>query len=201
MSTDVMSPGDAACAPGVEELVVLVDDDGRAIGTAPKATVHNARTPLHRAFSCYLFGPDDQVLLTRRAVHKATFPGLWTNSVCGHPAPGESDPDAITRRCADELGLVAGSLRGMAPALPTFRYTAEHLGVVENEICPVYLARLEPDAAPAPDPDEVDDLRWMPWADFMAAWTAQPHEFSPWCREQAVLLDGQGLVADFLAST
>ena len=61
------------------ELVVLLDDQGRPIGTAPKATVHTATTPLHRAFSCYLFSPTGELLLTRRATLKHTFPGLWTN--------------------------------------------------------------------------------------------------------------------------
>ena len=170
----------------VEELVVLLDEQGREIGTAPKSSVHSAATPLHRAFSCYLFGPDDQLLLTRRALTKATFPGIWTNSFCGHPAPGESDEHAIRRRARAELGLDVTDIR---IALPHFRYRAESGGIVENEICPVYLART--DQEPQPHRDEVEDHRWSAWTDFTGAITEDPAGFSPWAQEQtSELVDG-----------
>ena len=114
----------------------------------PKPLVHHGETPLHRAFSAYLFDDAGRLLVTRRALGKQTFPGMWTNTVCGHPGPGEDDADAIARRARFELGLEVADLR---PALPGYRYRAEFRGVVENEICPVYLGRFT--GSPAPDPD------------------------------------------------
>src|SRR4028118_1741860 len=76
------------------ELIVLVDDTGEPIGTLPKPLVHHGETPLHRAFSAYLFSDDGRLLVTRRAADKQTFPGMWTNTVCGHPGPGEADAAA-----------------------------------------------------------------------------------------------------------
>ena len=72
---------------------------------------------------------------------------MWTNTVCGHPGPGEDDAAAIARRAGFELGLGVADVR---PALPGYRYRAEFRGVVENEICPVYLGRFTgtPDARP-----------------------------------------------------
>src|SRR3954452_15060998 len=67
------------------ELIVLVDDDGRAIGTMPKPLVHHGETPLHRAFSAYLFDDSGRLLITRRAVDKATFPGMPADRVRPHP--------------------------------------------------------------------------------------------------------------------
>src|SRR3954453_861373 len=87
------------------ELIVLVDDEGRAIGEMPKPLVHHGETPLHRAFSAYLFDDGGRLLVPRRALAKQTCPGMWTNPVCGHPGPGEDDVDAIARRARCELGL------------------------------------------------------------------------------------------------
>ena len=103
------------------EMIVLVDDEGRPIGEMPKPLVHHGETPLHRAFSAYLFDDAGRLLVTRRAPGKQTFPGMWTNTVCGHPGPGEDDATAIARRARFELGLEVADLR---PALPGYRYRA-----------------------------------------------------------------------------
>ena len=103
----------------IPELVVLLDAAGAAIGTARKDTVHTADTPLHLAFSLYAFDASDRLLLTQRAASKVAFPLLWTNSVCGHPAPGEPLESAVRRRARDEMGLELAELRLV---LPQFRY-------------------------------------------------------------------------------
>jgi isopentenyl-diphosphate delta-isomerase len=151
--------------------------------------VHHGETPLHRAFSAYLFADDGRLLVTRRAADKQTFPGMWTNTVCGHPGPGEDDATAIARRAGFELGLTVPGLR---PALPGYRYRAEFLGVVENEICPVYLGRFA--GTPAPDPTEVGDWALLDWPAFRARQETEGDVWSPWCREQARLIEAAGLV-------
>ena len=179
----------------VEE-VVLLDEAGRAIGTAPKATTHHAETPLHLAFSCYVFDTDGRLLLTRRALDKPTFPGVWTNSVCGHPAPGESLVSAVTRRAAQELGLVLDDVR---LALPAFRYSATMpSGVRENELCPVFTAVTT--STPDPDPTEVADLEWVAWPEFRDGVLAGEREVSVWCAAQVADLaaheEGDGRFAE-----
>src|SRR3954466_5976827 len=110
---DPSTPGkEAVTMEGVtEELIVLVDDEGRSIGSMPKPLVHHGETPLHRAFSVYLFDDRGRLLVTRRALGQQTFPGMWTNTVCGHPGPGEDDADAIARRARFELGLAVADIR------------------------------------------------------------------------------------------
>lgn len=162
------------------ELVVLLDQEGRAVGTTPKAQVHDTQTPLHLAFSCYVFDDDGRVLVTQRALHKPTWPGAWTNSVCGHPGPGEDLADAVRRRARDELGL---ELRDVRLLLPAFRYRAVmEDGTVENEMCPVFVARSSGPAAP--DPDEVAELSWEDWANFRVAALDGTRPLSPWCVNQ-----------------
>lgn len=176
-------------APQTEELIVLVDHTGTAIGTMPKPLVHTGDTPLHRAFSAYLFDDAGRLLVTRRAADKATFPGLWTNSVCGHPGPGEADDAAIGRRAAFELGV---SVSALTPALPGYRYRAEFRGVVENEVCPVYLGRFA--GEPAPDRAEVAAWQLLEWTAFRRRQECEGDAWSPWCREQAALIEGLGLL-------
>ncbi len=166
------------------EQVVLVDADGRPVGVADKATVHGASTPRHLAFSLYGFRDDGQLLVTRRARHKRTFPGVVTNTCCGHPAPGEPTPDAVRRRLHHELGLTAVDLQLV---LPEFGYRATAGGIEENELCPVYEATLV--GTPRPRPDEVDAVEWWPWERFLAAAADETSEISPWARLQAPLLD------------
>ncbi|MFM6852026.1 MAG: isopentenyl-diphosphate Delta-isomerase, partial [Terrabacter sp.] len=171
--------------PG-EELVVLVSPDGEAIGTAPKSSVHHADTPLHLAFSAYLFDDAGSFLVTQRALDKATFPGVWTNSACGHPAPGEPLHDAVCRRVADELGL---AVRGLRLVLPRFSYRAEQDGVVELELCPVLVGRVAGTApTPRPDATEVEAAEWLPWEEFVADVLAGLRPVSTWCREQVAEL-------------
>lgn len=158
------------------EQVVLLGSDGAPIGVADKATVHDADTPLHLAFSCHVVRDDGRVLVTRRALGKATWPGVWTNSFCGHPAPGEAMDDAIRRRAQRELGLEVGAIE---PVLPDFRYRAvDASGVVENEVCPVFRASAVGD--PVPAADEVAEWEWVEPDALRAAVAATPFAFSPW---------------------
>ena len=172
-------------APGQAELVVLADDDGHPIGTQRKADVHHADTPLPLAFSLYLFDDAGRVLVTRRALSKLTWPGVWTNSCCGHPGPGETAEHALDRRLHVELGLRASDVRCV---LPDFRYRARDAsGVWENEICPVFVGRLPPGEVVAANPREVCEWAWTPWSDLRAAASAAPFAFSPWAVEQLAI--------------
>lgn len=158
------------------ELVSLLDDDGQPIGVADKLTVHSLDTPLHLAFSCHLFNPAGELLITRRALTKRTWPGVWTNSFCGHPAPGEPMEEAVRRRAAAELGL---AIDGLTVVLPDFRYRAvDASGVVENEVCPVY--RATTNDAVVTNPAEVIEFEWVRVADLREAVRLAPFAFSPW---------------------
>lgn len=168
------------------EQVVLLSDVGEPIGTADKATVHTTDTPLHLAFSCYVMNEQGQLLVTRRALEKKTWPGVWTNSFCGHPAPGESFADAIARRAADELGA---SVDRIEMVLPEFRYRAvDASGIVEYEICPVHIAHLN--GGLDPHPDEVAEWAWVDPAALAESIERTPFVFSPWLALQLPQLLG-----------
>ncbi|MDS1270839.1 isopentenyl-diphosphate Delta-isomerase [Lipingzhangella sp. LS1_29] len=166
------------------ELVVLLDDELNRIGSTDKDTVHTTQTPLHLAFSCYVEDRAGNVLMTRRALSKRTWPGVWTNSFCGHPAPEESMDAAVQRRAVEELGLQVHDIR---TALPDFRYRAESPeGIVENEFCPVFLATAY--EQPTPNPSEVAQYVWVPWERIAPVARATPWILSPWAAEQIAAL-------------
>lgn len=169
---------------GTEEVVILADENGKPAGTENKIVVHTADTPLHFAFSAWLVR-DGQLLITRRALSKQTWPGVWTNSFCGHPAPGESNAEAVYRRAAFELGINAADLEEPIEVLPDFSYRAvDSSGIVENEICPVFITKLKADAEFEPNPAEVDSMVWVDVEKIIAAVDAAPGVFSPWMVEE-----------------
>lgn len=171
-----------------DDLVVLLDDRRRPIGTAPRHSVHGADTPLHLAFSCYLVDGRGRVLLTRRALGKRSWPGVWTNSFCGHPRPGEDLVDAVRRHGRGELGLEPRAVRSV---LSDFAYRAvDASGVVENEVCPVFVA--EATVELRPHPDEVEEHRWVGVDDLREAVRVAPWALSPWLVEQAAAIEQAG---------
>jgi len=164
-----------------QELIVLVDERGEPTGIADKVSAHHANTPLHLGFSCYVFDEDGRFLATRRSKEKRVWPGVWTNSVCGHPAPGESLMTAVERRLAQELRMTAEDIEVVLAhhiyRAPPFR------GIVEHEFCPVFAALAT--SRPRPNPDEVVEHRWMEWDEFVRAAEADTNNrFSWWCKNQ-----------------
>ena len=158
------------------ESVVLLNEEGVPIGTGLKDAVHHEATPLHLGFSCYLFDSAGRLLITRRALTKRSWPGVWTNSFCGHPAPGEDLPAAVRRHAHDELSVRIDEPRAI---LPDFRYRAvDAHGVVENEVCPVFMATTL--GSVAPNPREVMDFACVWPADLVRTVATTPQVLSPW---------------------
>lgn len=115
------------------------------------------------------------------SLSKKAWPGVWTNSVCGHPQQGESTEAAIIRRSRFELGV---EITNLTPVYPDFRYRAtDPNGIVENEVCPVYAAQVT--SALQVNPDEVMDYQWSGLETVLQALSAAPWAFSPWMVLQA----------------
>lgn len=173
------------------EQVILVDEDNNQIGTMPKSDVHTDKTPLHRAFSCYIFNKNGDFLISQRALSKKVWPGVWSNSVCGHPLPGEEMIAAIKRRFKDELGMTACNFDLL---LPKYRYTSPaYNGIIENEICPVYIAQFVDDSCI--NPDETEAIRWIKWQDFIKeAESDKTGKFSWWCKDQLKQIKNNELI-------
>lgn len=168
----------------MEEYVILINDANVPIGTARKDRVHHGETPLHRGFSLFIFNPSGEILLQQRSSRKKTFPGIWSNSCCGHPQPGESAVDGAKRRAEDELGLV---LTDVHEIISDYRYRSEMNGVVENEICPILIGFTH--HTPRINKEEVEAIRWISWIEWLEEIQRNPQGYSSWSVEETRLLD------------
>lgn len=157
------------------EDLILVTERNRAIGRAEKRAVHEAGL-LHRAFSIFLVNSNGQLLLQRRSRAKYHSAGLWANSCCGHPNPGEATARAARRRLGEELGAGA-ALRYAFRA----RYcTVLPNGLTENEIVYVYFG-----AAPKAynlNPAEVSAIGWKTLPELLADIERHPRRYAYWLR-------------------
>lgn len=168
MTAAVVSPRDR------DEHVIRVDGRDRPCGFGGKIEVHRDGV-LHRAFSIFVFDPDGRLLLQRRADCKYHLAGLWSNSCCGHPRPGEPTARAALRRLEEELGF-GTPLREHAELV--YRAADPVSGLVEHEYLHVFRGVFA--GEPRPDPEEVGDWRWMSLAEVGGSLARDPAAFTPW---------------------
>src|SRR5688572_14917967 len=159
----------------MKEELILVNEKNRAVGRAEKRAVHEAGL-LHRAFSIFLIDTKGQMLLQRRSRAKYHSGGLWANSCCGHPRPGETTRGAAHRRLGEELGAVA-SLNFAFRA----RYrTVLPNGLTENELVYIYFG--ETPGRFSLNPDEVSEVGWMTLPALQKDVERHPRKYAYWLR-------------------
>lgn len=153
--------------------VILVDEHDRATGVAEKMLAHRDGL-LHRAFSVFLFNRHGELLLQQRALGKYHSGGLWTNTCCSHPRPGETLTAAVVRRLAEEMGITCFTRKAF-----DFIYHAQlEKGVIEHELDHVYIG--EYDGEVVPDPSEVMAFRWIGLPALEQELAQAPQRFTVW---------------------
>lgn len=136
------------------EKVVLVNDLNEVIGEKEKIQAH-IEGALHRAFSIFLFNSDGAMLLQKRACTKYHSKGLWSNTCCGHPRPGESTKVAAHRRLKEEMNIDC-QLHEIFSF--TYRATLED-GFVEHEFDHVFIGIFN--GEPIINKEEGEDWAWI----------------------------------------
>ncbi|KUL39362.1 isopentenyl-diphosphate delta-isomerase [Streptomyces sp. NRRL F-4489] len=148
----------AAAEPQPDAIMLeLVDEEGTTIGTAEKVSAHLPPGRLHRAFSVFLFDADGRMLLQRRALGKYHSPGVWSNTCCGHPYPGEPPFVAAARRTAEELGVAPALLQEAGTV--RYHHPDPASGLVEKEFNHLFAGQVG--RAPVPDPEEVGEITFV----------------------------------------
>lgn len=156
------------------EELILVDIADNEVGYRSKADCHDGPGVLHRAFSLFLFNTEGKLLLQQRSAEKRLWPGYWSNSCCSHPRRGETLPIAAMRRLRDELNTAAE-----LEYVYQFCYQAQFSEAgSENELCHVYLGRVDGDVRP--NDSEIESIRFISAKELDNELAAQPQRFTPW---------------------
>ena len=157
------------------EKVVLVDTNDTPLGEMEKMEAHR-KALLHRAFSIFVFNDKDELMLQQRAESKYHSPGLWTNTCCSHPRPGESLQDAGHRRLVEEMGFDC-----RLEKIFDFIYEAKlDKGLTEHEFDHVLFGRYNQN--PVINPDEAASFKWMTMEDIARDMEARPENYTVWFR-------------------
>ena len=157
----------------MEEFVILVDENDQELGSMEKMEAH-VKGALHRAFSVLVFNSKGEMLIQRRADCKYHSAGLWTNTCCSHPRPGEQIEEAAQRRLMEEMGLDLQPERAYS-----FVYRIElDGGLIENELDHVLTATY--DGTPSLNLDEAQDWKYISMSDLKDRMHTHPEEFTHW---------------------
>jgi isopentenyl-diphosphate delta-isomerase len=158
------------------EEVILVDKKDQVVGSMEKLEAHK-KGVLHRAFSVFIFNSSGQLLLQKRALKKYHSGGLWSNTCCSHPRPGEDTRDAAARRLQEEMGLTSRLKKAFS-----FQYKVKfENGLTENEFDHVFVGLCEVD--PNPDPREVADWKFIDMDFVLRDSVNQPEQYTYWFRK------------------
>ena len=151
--------------------LILVDLSDNEIGSATKQYIHE-KGLLHRAFSVFIIN-GDKMLLQKRAYNKYHSGGLWTNACCSHPRKAETLDEAVQRRLLDELGIECNTQE-----IDSFIYYADFQNIYEYECDHIFIGTYDGDIVP--NPEEIDELKWMKTADVETDMRQSPSSYTKW---------------------
>lgn len=87
-----------------EEMVVIVDDENRVVGAAPRSKMRKERLP-HRAVYVLVFNSANELFVQKRTMSKDIYPGYYDIAAGGVVAANESYEQSAERELAEELGV------------------------------------------------------------------------------------------------
>jgi len=113
-----------------EELLEVVNEEGKIIQTLPRSVIHGNPLLMHRVVHILVFNNDGALLFQKRSMNKDVAPGKWDTSVGGHVNAGETIEEAARREMEEELGITSCALK--------FLYSYIHSNPYETELVYTY---------------------------------------------------------------
>ena len=169
------------------EKVILVDENDQVLGAMEKLEAHE-KALLHRAFSIFIFNNEGKLMLQQRQFTKYHSGGLWTNTCCGHPRPGETTEKAASRRLHEEMGFACQLDKRF-----DFIYKAnlDH-ELTEYELDHVFFGIF--DDAPLLNDIEAADWMWITWHDLCVDIQNHPDSYTFWLKVCVEKINGLKLI-------
>ncbi len=167
-----------------EELLPLVDEEGKVLGTAPRGECHRGPGRLHPVVRLLVFDHAGRTYLQKRAAGKLVQPGKWDAAVGGHVGAGEDLPTALARELREELGVTSMQLeaaRASPEPVMRFRWDSE----IESEL--VFTFAMRYPGPFAPDPSEVEEGRFWTREEIRAA--RGSGELTPLLERELAMID------------
>lgn len=157
----------------MSDKIIIVDESDNEIGIEEKLKAHQ-QGELHRAFSVLVFNSKNELLLQKRAETKYHTPGLWTNTCCSHPRKGYELKEEAKKRLKEEMGFERELYEKFS-----FIYKAKFKnGLTEYEYDHVFVGKF--DGEPNPNPQEVEQYKWMPLKDLKKDIKSNTKKYTPW---------------------
>ncbi len=157
----------------MKEFVILVDEKDNELGSMEKLEAHK-KGLLHRAFSIFIFNDEGELLLQQRALTKYHSAGLWTNTCCSHPKPGEDLLSAANRRLIEEMGFSTSlSIK------TSFIYKVEfENNLFEHEFDYILIGNYN--KQPQVNKSEVKNYKWLKLDEIKILIKNKPNDFTSW---------------------
>lgn len=155
------------------EHVIIVDKNDKELGKCCKQKAHK-QAIRHRAFSIFIFNSKGQLLIQKRHPKKYHSGGLWSNSCCSHPTPGQTTDDAANMRLKEEMGIHC-TIRKVS----SFSYLSK-VGdnIFEHEYDHIYSGIS--DETPQLNHDEAIDFKWVGIRDLLSDMTSNKASYTTW---------------------
>jgi len=157
----------------MKEYVIIVDENDKEIGTEEKIKAHKEEK-LHRSFSIFIFNSKGELLIQQRAKTKYHSGGLWSNSCCSHPRPGETLNEAAHRRLKEEMGFDC-KLKEVFSFIYKIKFDND---LSEHEYNHIFTGSFS--GNPEPNSEEVEDWKWIDMINLKKDIRENPEKYTYW---------------------
>lgn len=143
----------------MEELVDVLDENGKKIGVCTRAEVHE-KGLWHKSVHVWIVSNSGKLLLQKRCKTKKFYPNVWDCAFAGHVDYDESSLNACLREGKEELGIELDEKK--LKFLFTNKESLFHDGIVNNEFVDIFVYEDDVDLNNLTlQADEVSDVKMV----------------------------------------